>query len=67
LHNRGFCETGKSFSPTVLKGIKQAVLNGIVDLSESRKKAVDGQAYETLRQAIRKALPRPATEKERLT
>jgi hypothetical protein len=62
---------GKSFSPAVLAGIKKAVLilgaNGIVDLSELRKKVGDKQAYETLRQAIRKVLSRPATEKERLT
>jgi hypothetical protein len=62
---------GKSFSPAVLHGIKQAVLilgaNGIVDLSELRKKLGDEQAYETLRQAIRKVLSHPATEKERLT
>jgi hypothetical protein len=57
---------GKSFSPAVLEGIKQAVLilgaNGIIDLSELRRKLGDKQAYETLRQAIRKVLSRPATE-----
>jgi hypothetical protein len=62
---------GKSFSPAVLHGIKQAVLilgaNGIIDLSELRKKLGDEQAYETLRGVIRKVLSRPATEKERLT
>jgi hypothetical protein len=62
---------GKSFSPAVLHGIKQAVLilgaNGIIDLSELRKKLGDEQAYETLRGVIRKVLLRPATEKERLT
>jgi hypothetical protein len=62
---------GKSFSPRVLEGIKQAVLilgaNRIVDLSELRKKLGDEQVYETLRQAIRKILSRPTTEKEKLT
>jgi hypothetical protein len=57
---------GKSFSPAVLKGIKQAVLilgaNGIIDLSELRRKLGDEQAYETLRQVIRKVLSCPATE-----
>jgi hypothetical protein len=57
---------GKSFSPAVLEGIKQAVLilgaNRIVDLSELRKKVGDEQAYETLREVIRKILSRSATE-----